>query len=511
MLASWRLLHTSQGVSSVSLCEYAGFDFGVCVKAYVKAHMQPRHYLNLRREVTILSEIRATRVPDVVELLDVHETPDSVLLYFRACPGGTLLHAFRTQVWTEQRLRDEVALPLARALARLHAMGTIHRDLKPENIFIDEDGAVVLGDFGLAINGAQERAVSRVGTSGFMAPEVMSQPSAEEAAFLPPGWVPSYDGKVDVWSLGALLVEAFTGQVPFAHPNHAIAALKARYQAPPQLPAGVSAECADFLRRALDPDPAKRPSAEQLLRHPWMAKAAAGAGACPFDGEWQRRLQQRLQWQRAARSAAAAAAAAAPGPAHWRQAPQAWPVQEQPPLSPCASPPPEAACCGPLLSPVAHKQQAVPSACAAPTAAPAAAAADPAVATRQLRAVFDSVDSFSAPAEPQQGCCAASKCCQAAAAAAATAPAEAGCADREERAARGHPGDNSGMSLRDKAAAAAHGCAALARGGGRGDEDDNEEGRALEPGHSSPVRAALSRALSGALSTLLCAHFDGGP
>jgi len=66
----------------------------------------------------------------VVELLDVSETPDAVLLYFRACPGGTLLHALRTQAWSEARLRDEIALPLTRVLARLHSMGTVHRDIK---------------------------------------------------------------------------------------------------------------------------------------------------------------------------------------------------------------------------------------------------------------------------------------------------------------------------------------------------------------------------------------------
>ena len=43
----------------MSLCHYHGFDFGVCVKAYVKAAMAPRHALNLRRELAILSELRA--------------------------------------------------------------------------------------------------------------------------------------------------------------------------------------------------------------------------------------------------------------------------------------------------------------------------------------------------------------------------------------------------------------------------------------------------------------------
>jgi hypothetical protein len=61
-------------------------------------------------------------VPGVVELLDVSETPDAVLLYFRACAAGNLLHALRTQAWSEARLRDEV-----RARARAPPPGPFPR------------------------------------------------------------------------------------------------------------------------------------------------------------------------------------------------------------------------------------------------------------------------------------------------------------------------------------------------------------------------------------------------
>lgn len=62
--------------------------------------------------------------------------------------------------------------PLLKVLHSLHQLGIVHRDIKPENIFFESDGTLRLGDFGLAINTARERPISRVGTLDYMAPEV---------------------------------------------------------------------------------------------------------------------------------------------------------------------------------------------------------------------------------------------------------------------------------------------------------------------------------------------------
>jgi len=272
-------------------------------------------------------------------------------------------------------------------------------DNRPENVFIDEDGCVVLGDFGLAINRVCERPVSRVGTAGFIAPEVLAQPSAEEAAELPKGWIPTYDEKVDIWSLGALLVEALTGHVPFAHANPDVAALKARYQGPPELPPGASAACVDFVHSVLQPDPHKRPSALQLLRHPWLAASPAAAAWCaPLpcgEPEWQRHLRHQLQQQ----------AEVAGWHQHWQHCYQ--PHQRCGYLSPEPS-----FSTAPVKAQVSHAaceqrpQSPPPAAADAPAAEslePSWASAEPASATagraQHRRAVFDSVDSFSEPLE----------------------------------------------------------------------------------------------------------------
>ncbi len=91
---------------------------------------------------------------------------------------------------------------ISSALACLHAQSIVHRDLKPENIFLDE-GYIKIGDYGLAkhISVSQAgRQTINLGTVHYMAPEIATG---------------IYDHRVDIYALGVLLYEMFTGQVPF--------------------------------------------------------------------------------------------------------------------------------------------------------------------------------------------------------------------------------------------------------------------------------------------------------
>lgn len=205
---SHRLIHRG-ATSTVSLCCLDGEM--LAVKSYAKALLEPRHCLNLRRELCALAHLRQCGVPGVVRLLHTDETPDAVLLFFAAAAGGDMYRSLRESAWDEARLRDQVVVPLLRTLAALHALGYVHRDVKPENIFFGAHGGLQLGDFGLAIDQRRERPISRVGTLDYMAPEVLAQPAAEEAAALPPGCLPSYDEKADVWGVGVLVMETLTG------------------------------------------------------------------------------------------------------------------------------------------------------------------------------------------------------------------------------------------------------------------------------------------------------------
>ncbi|KAJ1506765.1 putative protein serine/threonine kinase [Coelomomyces lativittatus] len=147
----------------------------------------------------------------------------------------------------------------------LHECGKLHRDIKCGNILLTEHGQVRLADFGVStqITRTFSKRQTFIGTPYWMAPEVIT---AEQQST-------HYDYKADIWSLGITAIEmAECGPPMFdMHPMRVLFTIpKAN---PPTLRnPDASTEFQDFVRLCLQKDPDLRPSANDLLKHPFLAK-----------------------------------------------------------------------------------------------------------------------------------------------------------------------------------------------------------------------------------------------
>uniref|UniRef100_A0A8C1W0S5 non-specific serine/threonine protein kinase n=1 Tax=Cyprinus carpio TaxID=7962 RepID=A0A8C1W0S5_CYPCA len=203
----------------------------------------------------------------IVKLLDAFFYDNNLSIMIEFCPGGavdaTMLELDRG---LEEPQIQVICKQMLEALQYLHSMKIIHRDLKAGNILLTLDGDIRLADFGVSAKNTKtlQRRDSFIGTPYWMAPEVVMCETMKDAP---------YDYKADIWSLGITLIELAQIEPPHHELNPMRVLLKIAKSEPPTLekPAKWSMEFKDFLKKALDRNPETRPTAAQLLDHPFVS------------------------------------------------------------------------------------------------------------------------------------------------------------------------------------------------------------------------------------------------
>ena len=205
--------------------------------------------------------------PNIVQYLGCEKKEYSISIFLEYIPGGSIGGCLRKHGKFEESLVSSLTRQTLSGLAYLHTEGVLHRDLKADNILLDTDGTCKISDFGISkktdnIYG-NDITNSMQGSVFWMAPEVVRSQGQ------------GYSAKVDIWSLGCVVLEMFEGRRPWSKEEAigAIYKLGSLNQAPPIPEAvsnAISPEAYAFMLDCFTIDPTERPTAETLLKqHPF--------------------------------------------------------------------------------------------------------------------------------------------------------------------------------------------------------------------------------------------------
>ena len=213
-------------------------------------------------------EVRVARLvshPNVCRVYDIGEVEGMPFISMEYVDGEDLASLLLRIGRLPADKALETARKLCAGLTAAHDRGVIHRDLKPQNIMINKRGEVVIMDFGLAAIADQlSGAEVRNGTPAYMAPEQLKGAGVT--------------AKSDIYALGLVLYELFTGKQPYAAKSvQQLIDLQdsAHLTSMTSLAADIDPAVEKVIRRCLDPDPAKRPAGA-------LAVAAALPGGDPL-------------------------------------------------------------------------------------------------------------------------------------------------------------------------------------------------------------------------------------
>lgn len=212
--------------------------------------------LYLEQELALLSQFEHE---NIVRYYGTARDESNLYIFLELMTKGSLANLYQTYHLKDSQVSSYTRQILS-GLKYLHDRNVLHRDIKCANILVDASGMVKLADFGLAKATKLNDVRSCKGTAFWMAPEVVKAKNH------------GYGLPADIWSLGCTVLEMLTGQVPYSPLEWMQALFRIGRGEPPLLPDSLSRDARDFISQCIQVNPDKRPTAAQLLDHPFVKR-----------------------------------------------------------------------------------------------------------------------------------------------------------------------------------------------------------------------------------------------
>ncbi|KAL6940228.1 hypothetical protein ACO0QE_004124 [Hanseniaspora vineae] len=219
----------------------------------------------LKMEVSTLKDLDH---PNIVQYLGFEEKNLVYSLFIEYVAGGSVGSLIRLFGRFDDEIIRFLTEQVLKGLSYLHEKGILHRDMKADNLLLDLDGVCKISDFGISKkskNIYSNADMTMRGTVFWMAPEMVDTKQG-------------YSAKVDIWSLGCVVLEMFAGKRPWSNLEVVAAMFKiGKYKSAPPIPDDtlplISTGGKNFLNSCFEIDPEKRPTAETLLQSSAFKKA----------------------------------------------------------------------------------------------------------------------------------------------------------------------------------------------------------------------------------------------
>ncbi|XP_057492784.1 mitogen-activated protein kinase kinase kinase 3-like isoform X2 [Actinidia eriantha] len=210
----------------------------------------------LNQEIALLSQLSH---PNIVQYYGSEIDEEKLSVYLEYVSGGSIHKLLQEYGPFREPVIQNYTRQILSGLSYLHGRSTMHRDIKGANILVDPNGEIKLADFGMAKHIATcSSMLSFKGSPYWMAPEVVMNSNG-------------YSLPVDIWSLGCTILEMATSKPPWSQYEGVAAIFKiGNSKDSPEIPDHLSNDAKCFIKLCLQRDPSARPTALQLLDHPFV-------------------------------------------------------------------------------------------------------------------------------------------------------------------------------------------------------------------------------------------------